>query len=351
MRYILKQAAVLLLFVLVLYGLALAIALPAMPRPARGGLDTASAAHTAFMTEPKYAFLSRGALDNSGDKAILLGASNVLAGFRPSQLQALVPAATVHNLAIGGANVTEVRQMVDLVLEAQGTAAHRHNVFVIGLWYGLFADDAARWYTPERHPGDTDLDIERYRYGFYRRGAAGPVPVLPPRRLDDGVALIAPFLLLDRLARDAGKALRVGRAVAAGGPADAGGALVPGEGAQREYLRFWDAYMGRSGALADAPFTALVQTVDTVLASGGRVLLVDLPLPRWHAEGSPYEASYRRQRQALLQRLNGRAGVSFLSLRDADRPEDFSDEVHPRPRVTARWAERLALALNALPAR
>ena len=99
----------------------------------------------------------------------------MLAGFRPARLQQLVPQATVHNLAIGGANMTEVRQMVDLVLEVQSPAAQRRNLFVIGAWYGLFADDRARWYTPDRHPGDTDLDIERYRYGFYRRTADGPV--------------------------------------------------------------------------------------------------------------------------------------------------------------------------------
>ena len=30
-----------------------------------------------------------------------------------------------------------------------------------------------RWNTPDRHQGDTDLDIERYRYGFYRRTEQG----------------------------------------------------------------------------------------------------------------------------------------------------------------------------------
>jgi len=350
MKYILNQTAVLILFLLLLYALALAIAVPAMPRPTTGNLDSASAARSAFMTEPKYAFLSRGLLNTVDDKTILLGASNVLAGFRPSRLQGQVPASTVHNLAIGGANMTEVRQMVDLVLETQSPAARQHNVFVIGVWYGLFADDRARWYTPDRHPGDTDLDIERYRYGFYRRTDAGPVPLIPPRWLDKGVTLIAPFLLIDRLARDAGKALRPAQIVAAPPPSDIEHATVPGAERQRQYLAFWDDYMGGSRDLADAPFAALTQTVDTILASGGRLLLVDLPLPRWHARGSPYEISYRRHWQTIQQQMEGSAGVSFLSLRDADRAEDFSDEVHPRPQVAERWAERLAGALNAVPA-
>jgi hypothetical protein len=241
--------------------------------------------------------------------------------------------------------MTEVRQMVDLVLEVQSPAARRHDVFVIGIWYGLFADDRARWYTADRHPGDTDLDIERYRYGFYRRTASGPVALLPPDWLDGGVTLIKPFLLVDRLARDAGKVLRPNRALAA--PADQ--ATVPSVDRQAHYLAFWEDYMGGSGRLEAAPFEALTKTITTIVTAGGRVLLVDLPLPYWHASVSPYEASYRQHWAALRQRLDRAAGVSFLSLRDADRPEDFSDEVHPKPRVAERWAVRLAGTLNSLP--
>lgn len=345
MKTILRQAALLLLFLLMLYGVALAIAVPVLPWPGTGNLDTASATESPFMTEPKYAFLSRHRLDGTDDKAILLGASNVLAGFRPARLQGLVPAVAVHNLAIGGANMTEVRQMVDLVLEVQSPAARRHNVFVIGAWYGLFADDRARWNTPDRHPGDTDLDIERYRYGFYRRTASGPVAVLPPDWLDGGVTLIKPFLLVDRLARDAGKALRPNRALSALGDQ----ATVPSTERQGQYLAFWEDYMGGSGHLDAAPFEALTKTINTIVAAGGRVLLVDLPLPHWHASASRYEASYRQHWAALRQQLDGAAGVAFLSLRDADRPEDFSDEVHPKPRVAERWAVRLAGALNSHP--
>jgi hypothetical protein len=347
MKHILRQSTILLLFLLLIYLLALALATPFMRWSTKGSLDTASAAASPFMTEPKYAFLSRSQLNNSDDKLILLGASNVLAGFRPAQLQGQLPSVQVHNLAIGGANMTEVKQMVDLVLEVQTPQARQHNVFVMGVWYGLFADDRARWYTPDRFPGDTDLDIERYRYGFYRRTAAGPAPLLPAQWLDTGVTLIKPFLLVDRLARDAGKLVRRGGKPVA--TAEAGQPGAPNVERQRQYLAFWDDYMGHSGQLADAPFELLSRTITTIRESGGKVVLVDLPLPSWHASASAYDRSYRQHVQKLRQRLDGNAGVAFLSLRDADQPEDFSDEVHPRPPVAARWAQRLAEALNHLP--
>ncbi|MBT3068513.1 hypothetical protein [Rhodoferax sp. U11-2br] len=347
MKHILRQATLLLLFLLLIYLLALILATPFMRWSPAGGLDTASAARSPFMTEPKYAFLSRSPLNNSDDKVILLGASNVLAGFRPAQLQGELPSVRVHNLAIGGANMTELQQMVDLVLEVQSPKARQHNVFVLGVWYGLFADDLARWYTPDRFPGDTDLDIERYRYGFYRRTDAGPVPILPAQWLDTGVTLVKPFLLVDRLARDAGKFLRRGGKPVAS--AEAGQPGAPSAERQRQYLAFWDHYMGHNGQLVDEPFELLSRTISTIRESGGKVVLVDLPLPRWHASASPYDSSYRQQLQKLQQRLDGTSGVAFLSLRDADQSEDFSDEVHPRPPVAVRWAQRLAQALNHLP--
>ena len=49
----------------------------------------------------------------------------------------------------------------------------------------------------------------------------------------------------------------------------------------------------------------------------------------------------------LLPELQNRTGVSVLKMDDAGAGDDFSDEVHPKPRVAERWAQRLADALNA----
>jgi hypothetical protein len=84
-----------------------------------------------------------------------------------------------------------------------------------------------------------------------------------------------------------------------------------------------------------------VHTVDRILAAGGRVVLVDMPIPRWHAQGSPLYADYAQRMASLLPALAAREGVAVLRLQ-GDDDDDFSDEVHPKPRVTQRWAEALA---------
>jgi hypothetical protein len=349
MPSVLKQLMHLLAAVAALYGALLALSLLLVPREDMDRpLDAERASSSLFMTQPKYVFMARSRLNTVTDKAILLGASNMLVGFQQAQVQALVPRMEVHNLAVGGSNITQVSQIVDLVREIQTPEARRHNTYVFGLWYGLFADDRARWYTPDRHAGDTDIDIERYRYGFYRRTAGGAEPLLPPRYLQAGVTLIHPYLVLDRTARDLTRSLRDFMAARPPAITDAQrNAIVLSDDQRRDYLAFWRDYMGSPAALSEAPFQTLVRMIDGILAEGGRVVLVDMPIPRWHAAGSPLAADYRRHADALFAALRARPGVTVLAMTGADADDDFSDEVHPKPRVTGAWAQRLAAVLNA----
>lgn len=348
MKLILTQIAQLLAALLALYGVLLALSLLLVPRADVGErLDAARASSSLFLTEPKYVFMTRGQLNTTADKAILLGASNMLAGFKQPQVQALAPHLEVHNLSVGGSNIRQVAQIVNLVREVQSPEARRHNTYVIGLWYGLFTDDKARWYTPDRNAGDTDIDIERYRYGFYRRTEAGAVPLLPPQQLDLGVLLIHPYLVLDRTARDLTRSLRSFMAAKPAPITDAQrNAVVLSDAQKRKYLDFWRDYTGGADKIDDASFQWLARIVDGVLAEGGHLVLVDMPIPAWHAQGSVLAADYRRRMDATLETLRARPGVTVLKMADAASDDDFSDEVHPKPRVTERWAARLATVLN-----
>lgn len=346
MKLILKQLGALLAALAALYGVALAVSLAVVPAFDTGTrLDSARAGSSLFMTEPKYVFLGRGRLDTPDDKVLLVGASNTLAGLRQQEVQALVPGAAVHNLAVGGSNLTQVAQIVDLVREVQSPEARRHSTYVIGLWYGLFADDGVRWHAEDRHAGDTDMDIERYRYGFYRRTDHGPVPLLPPAQLDKGVTLIHPYLVLDRTARDVTRSLRGFIAAKPKVITDAErNAVVLSDAEKQKYLAFWRNYMGNVDTLPDAQFDTLARLVDTILADGGKVVLVDMPIPHWHAKGAVLAADYRKRTGALFSQWQARPGVTLVAAADVD-DNDFSDEVHPKPRVTERWAQHLATAM------
>lgn len=352
MKLILRQIAGLLGALVALYGLVLALTLVFVPAsdPTHQALDTTRASNSLFLTEPKYVFMTRSRLNTLTDKVLVMGASNAGVGFRQAQLQTLLPQTEVHNLSIGGSNATQVRQVIDLVREVQSPEARRHNTVVIGLWYGLFADDRARWHTPDRHAGDTDIDIERYRYGFYRRTEHGPVPLLPPDRLNLGVTLIHPYLVLDRFARDTTRSMRrLMNDKPKSMTDEQRNAIVLAEAEKQKYLAFWREYMGGATALTEGPYRELERAVDTVLADGGKVVLVDMPIPPWHAAGSPLHADHLARTGQLVRKLTARPGVTLVRMHDAAGDDDFSDEVHPKPRVSPQWAARLATAITQTP--
>jgi hypothetical protein len=305
-------------------------------------LDSSRAASSLYLTEPKYVFMTRDRLATASPKLLVLGASNSLVGFKQRELAPLLPDREVHNLSVGGSNVTQLAQIVDLVREVQTPAQRARSTFVLGLWYGVFASDQARWNTPDRHAGDTDIDIERYRYGFCRRSEGGAVPLLPPRYLRTGAALIHPYLVADQLARDVTQSLRERLQGKPPKLTDRErNARVVSEPERRRHLAFWRSYMGDVDRLSEASFERLLGLVDTIVADGGRVVLVDMPIPRWHAQGSRLHADYKQRMASLLPELEARPGVAVLRL-SGDDDDDFSDEVHPKPRVTARWAQALA---------
>ncbi|MGA2552774.1 MAG: hypothetical protein ABSF50_21735 [Burkholderiaceae bacterium] len=299
------------------------------------------------MTEPKYVFLNRTSLSEVRPRVILIGASNTAVGFKPSQLSSLLPGQEIDNLAVGGSNITQLAQIVDLVQQVQSAETQRETTFVIGIWYGLFATDRAKWYTPERHGGDTDIDIERYRYAFYLRTAKGPELLLPPQDLSLGVRLIHPLLVLDKLSRDATRSLRyLVRGKAPERTDSQRDATVLSESDKQAALAYWDGQMQTKGPLSEEQFVVLRTLVEKILAAGSKVILVDLPIPQWHSQSSPFYASYRERLASLLASLSGRPGFTFDEMKDADSDLDFSDEVHPKPRVTKRWATSLAAELQ-----
>lgn len=350
MNIVLKQLLGLLACVFLLYAGVLGLTLLLTPSAGKDRtLDTATAGKTFYATEPKYVFLNRSSLRQEDNKVILVGASNTVVGFRQPQLASLVSGASVGNLAVGGANFTEVSQIVDLVQEMQSEAARRRSIFVVGMWYGMFAENRYKWYTSDRHPGDTDIDIERYRYFICGRGDQGPSYRLPLRFFNLEVNLVRPYLVLDWLSRELTNSAR---GAMRNGPqwrteAERNAAVVS-DSERRDALSYWRQAISRTDSLAGEQFDVLHRMLTTILDSGARVVLVDLPLPQWHEQESPYMGSYRTQRDALVADFKSRGNFAFMPMLDLDADLDYSDEVHPKPRVTIAWSERLAATLNPL---
>ncbi len=348
MRAILKQGLFVLIALGGIYAVLLGLSyLLVPPLNQEGGLDSSLAASTIFMTDPKYVFLNRAAVRPDTPRIIFVGASNTGVGFKRREVQPLLPNVEVDNLSVGGSNMTQIAQIVDLAQELQSPAARGRTTFVIGMWYGTFVQDRFRWDTPDRHAGDTDIDIERYRYGFYRRTDDGSKPLLPPGELALGVILIHPYLVFDELSRRASKELRdrlFGRATSR---TDAErNASIVSEADKEAALKYWRDQMHSDGPIAEEQFVVLRNLIDRILAQGSRVVLVDLPIPRWHEERSPLYQEYLSHKRSLVSDLAGRAGFAYLEMTDLNSDLEFADEVHPKPRITRQWAARVVRLIN-----
>jgi hypothetical protein len=352
MRVLVRQLFFLLISILALYALLLLVSLPFGTGTGTGtrshtAIDSGLAGASIYATEPKYVFLDRAELSTDKPRVILVGASNVLVGLKPREMQPLMPATEIDNMSIGGANMTEVSQTVDLALSQLSKESCEETTFVIGMWYGMFATNQMRWNTPDRHQGDTDLDIERYRYGFYRRTQQGPKPVLPEHDLALGVTLIHPYLVIDSWSRQASHwiSLHTGHREPMHSEAERN-ALVFSDQEKAMAMDYWHEQLQTSGELSKEQFKVLQATVQKIVAHGARVVVVDLPVPRWHEKRSPYLRSYAERRSALLEAWQDSPAVKYLDMTDIDSDSDFSDEVHPKPRITKIWAERVVNALE-----
>jgi hypothetical protein len=349
-KLILHQIALTTLCFGLLYGAVLGFTFLVFPDPPRvGWLDLETSDTTPYRTATKNFFLARDVLDVPDQKVLLIGASNTLVGFTQRSVQALVPCAKVSNLAIGSANITELHQLVDLVHEVQDEGARRSNTFVIGVWFGMFADTEKRWPGPDRHHGDTDLDVERYRYGFYRRTSTGPVATLPPEWLRAGALLIRPYLLVEEVTRDLTVEFR--RIVLGRQPNLTEAqreTAVMSEQDKSDALAYWRLNMGSTSEISQAQVLLLQNTIDELLRSGEKVVLVDLPIPSWHRDASIYQPGYARAVENIFNHFAGRPNFQGLKMADLDEDKDYVDEVHPKPHLANVWASRLASVLTPL---
>jgi hypothetical protein len=339
---------------MLLYGVLFAGAFARFP-PGRDRpqIDTQEVRHTIFMTEPRYVALGLDPLAKPGKKIILLGGSTVREGFRQAPLQAALPGYEVHNLGIGAGNITEVAQTFQFVTESVTAASLRESVVVIGLFYGQFVDDETRW-----RGGETSLMKERLRYGLYRRRGGEVLPIAGPEVMSALDVLLRPVLFVHSWI--ASPAIQIGathveavvnRLVHAHGIDLSAFTWDPppvDEATRARALEAWQAYMGTpDGTLRDQQFEALVGLCERIDQTGARLLLVGMPLPEWHRNGSGYTKAYQQKMEAVLARVSVRR-VEYFDMIAAMPDSDFYDSAHPLPSAAPRWVAMLAGRLSQL---
>jgi len=327
---VLRQLALVLVGVAILYGGLLAASLLVMGGAAPATIDTGG------RVEDRLLF-GLGPLAGGRRTVAILGASNVCDLPLEAIQSGLGGDTRVHNLCAGASNISQIDSVAQIVEDLLPAERRTRTTLVIGLWYGLFSDNQSRW-----HGFDNSVDQLRLRYSvLYRKQGGRVVRVLPPALFPAAGYAMLPVRSFGALRQ----------------PAWGGRGYQPRlEGAERDKSfrerleRFNTETMGArpNGAILPEQFELLVSLVERLAGEGFTIALLDLPVARWHKDNSLYFKTYQSMKMEYISSLT-RRGVHYIDMQDFDDDASFADGVHLTSDAQDVLSPRLAARIKALP--
>jgi hypothetical protein len=279
-----------------------------------------------------------------GERAVvLLGASN-LSDWPLAAMDASLGAGThVHNLYVGASNISDTDSLTQVIRDRLPPERRARTVLVLGMWYGLFADNYSRY----ANLGNS-VDQLRLKYKIlYAKRDGKVVRVLPPSLFDVVSIALLPVRAISQLRYPPSPAFHV----AAELPARSEAEMV--RQFQARVDRTKATLMGNKddGAILPEQFEVMVSMVRQLSDDGFKVVLLDMPLAPWHAAHSPFQATYNSTKGPYLAALGNLPNVAYIDMQSAGENAYFSDGVHLYPQygdmLAGMVADRLAAVLRA----
>jgi hypothetical protein len=287
----------------------------------------------------EYLVFYRSAFAKPGPKLILLGSSNVGFGLQAKEIGARLPGTAIFSLCMGSANITQLREIVDLVYDDLPKSEYENTTIILGQAYNIFIDDNARW-----GGADTQLDqIKLKFFGLYRHDRTGKVvSVLPASAMHIAGILLLPNRWLARIANVGGEVWNATAIVPT---------LYRDRGDRVDAMnKAWFTVFGNSPILKDEQFGRLVDLVQSVTKRGSRFVVVDMPNPRWHKATSTHFADYQKRKVWLVHSIESIPNAHYVNMQDIDDDSIFYDETHVLPEDTYLLSDRLVKELLLLTA-
>jgi len=292
-----------------------------------------------YTNSPRYIVWGRASLNRSSAKAILTGGSNLRKAIHLGPIQDALGDVDVHNLSAGGMNITQMRQIVDLAMEVIPKDAYTGTTFVFALSFALFVDNDHHWRVYEKLPG-TRVEMEMKRFGLYRSSGDGHEALFPPNLIPEISLGLWPLFALSNARREL---VRFWRDVRRGTGGEQTKRDMSRAADRQAALNLWRSYMGTPDEkLRDEQFVELVEMSNALIRQGVRVVLVDMPVPKWLADRSNHDADYQQRKGRYFPQIIDHDLASYIDLRDIDRIEDYVDSGHLNERAGLKFSSRLA---------
>ena len=276
-------------------------------------VDTGKTWHALAVSEVRLAVYGAPYLGRtSTPKLIAMGASAVREGIRPEDWENFEHTVEVHNLAIGALTPENMIQLWKHIEAAVPAPVAKKSIIMIGVMYAMFNDS---W--------PNLIQDEESRLGpFFRVN----VERWAGRDVFNGVkAAVLPLFAMDKIFRDDMELIAK--------PLDS---FIH----EHDYpvwvvshdraLAAWAHLMGDKDILPPDKVEKILPLFKAIRNAGFKVVVVNMPLPSWHSERSPYDHQFQ---QIFLPRMQYLAkeddGIIFLDAHDFLPDNYFSDSSHP----------------------
>ena len=356
LRTLIGQVARVLAVMALLHALLIVVSLAIQPLGARiDALD-----HRRSIHRGQFNAVVRGLVElapTDEQRILVVGASNALLGFRPDDVEALLPGSRVHNLATASMRADEMRDVVQTAWNLESPDERARTTFVVALLFASFPGPDSVY--ARRSDG---IAAQARRSGLFDEGEDGFVPRWDRRLVRLAALLERPLALADAVRDETMLAAYGARSFLAAAyferrldpallakqdPSEV--MLFPRadgpEGRAASIAFFQAALPGGAAALDEAQVEQVLELGRWATETGAHVVLVAMPSPRWVRDGLPFFDRYRAALDRIAGATRASATVRFVDLSDADVP--LWDATHPDPKGTRAWAAALVDALPA----
>ena len=353
MKNILKQILIVSFFLVLVFIAAYTLVSIFVPLSSAKRLDTEMNKGVFGVNDAFQLVLNRAPLKTLNPKIIFIGSSNVRIGFRPEQFLTYFPDYEIHNMCVGGSNLSQVKKVIELAYEVIPQQSQNKTVFVLGLWYGNLVDDDVLWASKTMA-----IENEQMRYGLYHQKAGSIQPRIPQEFFPYYMKFLYPFLTLNQTfsgfpfyLKESFEALC--RKILKG----KGNHFVPkstnvedaivSESDKERALNFWHQRLGADQYKEFKKQWIVLENISQlILKHGGKLVIVDMPLPQWNQNRSKDFEDYQIKKDQNLRLLSSWKDIFYINMQDLNKDEDYYDSAHCKPHATYLWSARLSKELK-----
>ena len=88
------------------------------------------------------------------------------------------------------------------------------------------------------------------------------------------------------------------------------------------------------GFLKEEQFMEITNLGKVVSSLGSRLVLVDMPIPKWHSDASPHFKYYQKVKTGYIKQMVLNKNTEYINLQNTLVDDDFYDMAHPKKEST-----------------